>query len=249
MHVGIRTNFAIIGQMFYPLSHQPHYPNLSLARVNEQIAHCVHKSLVCSCCPVSPLGATLCEFRIQWSIHVQLPIAFKSLCVLSPVGQLKKAAEAAATFIAMEPSDEVMANNIRYYTSTFKVEAEAFVPRQVSICTARAILVHVIMGLYHGIILWVGVFISNSISTGAPILSCFTRRSQIVKKYVKWWEPGARTTMIRCCCDTFGVPVYGSAGLLLHDSSIPHLRCNDCHWGCLVETNYTTTFTSVDVID
>jgi len=53
-----------------------------------------------------------------------------------PVGQLKKAAEAAATFIAMEPSDEVMANNIRYYTSTFKVEAEAFVPRQVSICTA-----------------------------------------------------------------------------------------------------------------
>jgi len=65
MHVGTRTNFAIIGQMFYPLSHQPHYPNLSLAHVNEQIAHCVHKSLVCSCRIVSPLGATPCEFRIQ----------------------------------------------------------------------------------------------------------------------------------------------------------------------------------------
>ena len=67
--------------------------------------------------------------------NYQLPVYFKSLYFVSsfhPVGQLKQAAEAAATFIAMEPSDEVMANNIRYYTSTFKVEADAFVPRQVS---------------------------------------------------------------------------------------------------------------------
>jgi len=40
---------------------------------------------------------------------------------------------------------------------------------------------HVIMELYHGIVLWVDFFISNSISTGAPIISCFTR-SQLVKK-------------------------------------------------------------------
>ena len=47
------------------------------------------------------------------------------------MGQLKKAAEAAATFMAMEPSDEVMAKNIHYYTTNFKLEADAFVPRQV----------------------------------------------------------------------------------------------------------------------
>ena len=47
------------------------------------------------------------------------------------MGQLKKAAEAAATFMALEPSDEVMAKNIHYYTTNFKLEADAFVPRQV----------------------------------------------------------------------------------------------------------------------
>ena len=44
---------------------------------------------------------------------------------------MKKAAEAAATFMALEPSDEVMAKNIHYYTTNFKLEADTFVPRQV----------------------------------------------------------------------------------------------------------------------
>ncbi len=47
------------------------------------------------------------------------------------VDMMTKAAESAATFIAMEPSDEVMANNIRYYTTQSKVPPETFVPRQV----------------------------------------------------------------------------------------------------------------------
>lgn len=46
-------------------------------------------------------------------------------------GMLYKAAEAAATYLALEPSDDVMAKNIHYYTSDHKVSPEKFVPRQV----------------------------------------------------------------------------------------------------------------------
>ncbi len=49
------------------------------------------------------------------------------------VGQLKKAVENAATFIALEPSDVTMANNIRYYKSHYKLSNELFVPRDVSL--------------------------------------------------------------------------------------------------------------------
>ena len=48
------------------------------------------------------------------------------------VGQLQKAVENAATFIAIEPSDLTMANNIRFYKSDLKVPNDFFVPRAVS---------------------------------------------------------------------------------------------------------------------
>lgn len=46
------------------------------------------------------------------------------------LGQLLKAAETAATYLAMRPSDEVMLNNVRYYTSTYKLQSNDFVPRE-----------------------------------------------------------------------------------------------------------------------
>ena len=49
-----------------------------------------------------------------------------------PVGQLLKAAEAAATYLGMVPSDEVMLHNVRYYTNQYKLQPEDFVPRDVS---------------------------------------------------------------------------------------------------------------------
>ena len=53
---------------------------------------------------------------------------------LSPhaVGQLLKAAECAATYLSMAPSDEVMLHNIRYFTNNYKLRSEDFVPREVS---------------------------------------------------------------------------------------------------------------------
>ena len=47
--------------------------------------------------------------------------------------QLKKAVENAATFIAIEPSDVTMADNIRYYKSELKIPNEFFNPRDVSL--------------------------------------------------------------------------------------------------------------------
>ena len=49
------------------------------------------------------------------------------------VGLLNKAAECAATYLAFEPSDEVMTQNIQFYTSDHKISADKFVPRQVSL--------------------------------------------------------------------------------------------------------------------
>ncbi|XP_064394427.1 endoplasmic reticulum protein SC65-like [Halichondria panicea] len=43
--------------------------------------------------------------------------------------QLNKAVVNAATFIALEPSDVTMADNIRYYKSELKIDNELFVPR------------------------------------------------------------------------------------------------------------------------
>ena len=48
------------------------------------------------------------------------------------VGDLRKAAGAVATFLAREPSDNLMANNVRYYVSELKLLPEQFVPRQVN---------------------------------------------------------------------------------------------------------------------
>lgn len=45
------------------------------------------------------------------------------------LGQLLKAAEAAATYLGMVPSDEVMLHNVRYYTNQYKLQPEDFVPR------------------------------------------------------------------------------------------------------------------------
>ena len=48
------------------------------------------------------------------------------------VGNVNKAVESATTFLAMEPSSDAMTDNIRYYTSTYKLSVEDFVPREVS---------------------------------------------------------------------------------------------------------------------
>ena len=47
------------------------------------------------------------------------------------VGRLLKAAESAATYQGMIPSDEVMSNNVRYYTNKYKLQPEDFTPREV----------------------------------------------------------------------------------------------------------------------
>lgn len=54
-----------------------------------------------------------------------------SLFHLLLVGQLLKAAETAATYIGMIPSDDVMRSNVRYYTSNYKLQSEDFMPREV----------------------------------------------------------------------------------------------------------------------
>ncbi|CAI8055374.1 Cartilage-associated protein [Geodia barretti] len=46
------------------------------------------------------------------------------------LGQLLKAAECAATYLSMAPSDEVMLHNIRYFTNNYKLRSEDFVPRE-----------------------------------------------------------------------------------------------------------------------
>ena len=50
-----------------------------------------------------------------------------------PVGRLNDAAECAASYQQLEPSDSAMSKNILYYKSQLKVPDEEFVPRQVSI--------------------------------------------------------------------------------------------------------------------
>lgn len=50
---------------------------------------------------------------------------------MSAVGLVTKAAEAAATYLVMEPSDDVMSDNLRYYTTVNKVTADSFAPREV----------------------------------------------------------------------------------------------------------------------
>lgn len=42
-----------------------------------------------------------------------------------------KAAEMAATYLGMIPSDETMLNNVRYYTHTYKLQPDDFSPREV----------------------------------------------------------------------------------------------------------------------
>lgn len=68
-------------------------------------------------------------------------IFYYVLLLLSAVGQLNSAAEAAATFLAMEPSNEVMTSNVRYYSTTHGVSAD---PEAVRLVTCA--LVHA-MGL------------------------------------------------------------------------------------------------------
>ena len=64
--------------------------------------------------------------------HLCLPFTLPSTApYLTSVGQLLKAAETAATYLAMRPSDEIMLNNVRYYTSTYKLQSSDFVPREV----------------------------------------------------------------------------------------------------------------------
>ena len=48
------------------------------------------------------------------------------------MGQLLKAAECAATYLGMIPSDEVMLYNIRYYTNQYKLQPDDFTPREAS---------------------------------------------------------------------------------------------------------------------
>lgn len=48
------------------------------------------------------------------------------------VGNVNKAVESATTYLAMEPSSDAMTENVHYFTSTYKLSAEDFVPREVS---------------------------------------------------------------------------------------------------------------------
>lgn len=48
------------------------------------------------------------------------------------VGQILKAAETAATYLALVPGDEVMSDNIRIYTSEYKLQPEDFSAREVN---------------------------------------------------------------------------------------------------------------------
>lgn len=49
------------------------------------------------------------------------------------MGNLYKAAEAAATYLAMDPSNDVMAQNIRFFSSNLKLSSDEFIPRKVYI--------------------------------------------------------------------------------------------------------------------
>lgn len=47
------------------------------------------------------------------------------------VGNVFKAVESAATFMALEPSSESMSQNIQFYLRTFKLTPEDMIPRKV----------------------------------------------------------------------------------------------------------------------
>jgi hypothetical protein len=49
------------------------------------------------------------------------------------VGNLKKAAECAATYLLYHPEDEVMLGNIKHYKEMEGLSEEDFVPRQVNL--------------------------------------------------------------------------------------------------------------------
>lgn len=90
------------------------------------------------------LSHCTCPFSVSLCIALcQTPLTITSLfSVLSfllfllssfpQVGQILKTAETAATYLAFVPSDEVMSNNIRVYTSQYKLQPEDFSPRQVN---------------------------------------------------------------------------------------------------------------------
>lgn len=48
------------------------------------------------------------------------------------MGDLRKTASAVATFLGREPSDDLMATNVRFYVSELKLLPEEFLPRQVN---------------------------------------------------------------------------------------------------------------------
>lgn len=50
------------------------------------------------------------------------------------VGKLNDAAKAATTFLAIEPSSDAMAGNVRYYSVTYEVPQEYFVADEVCLC-------------------------------------------------------------------------------------------------------------------
>lgn len=70
-------------------------------------------------------------------INVSIPV-LRHVCpcyifieCVPAVGNIAKAAETAATFLRMEPSNSEMANNVKFYTTQFKLTAEQFQPREV----------------------------------------------------------------------------------------------------------------------
>ena len=63
--------------------------------------------------------------------HSQTPPTHTHKLRPRTVGRLLKAAESAATYQGMVPSDEVMSNNVRYYTNKYKLQPEDFTPREV----------------------------------------------------------------------------------------------------------------------
>ena len=79
----------------------------------------------------------MCVIKINVKLFViccynQLVLYTDSIVSLFPlVGLMKKATMSAATFLTLEPSEPVMADNIKYYHSNLDIPEEAFTPRKV----------------------------------------------------------------------------------------------------------------------
>ncbi len=77
-----------------------------------------------------------CSMVISWVsqqiIIILCKLVYLFICLFIAVGNFLKAVESAATYLAIDPSSETMANNLHYYMTTFKLESKEVIPREVS---------------------------------------------------------------------------------------------------------------------